>query len=118
MLWYHCMQPQPNPTDAMDVEQLTQIDIKARKRALITHDFMRKNVPGFEKCFVMQTAPQLGTQGGRRVTGEYTLTQDDIVADRVFEDTIAVLANNDLGEISARHPTLCVPYRCLVPEED
>jgi hypothetical protein len=117
VLWYHCMQPQAESTDAMDVEQLTKIDIRGRKRALITHDFMRKNIPGFEKCFVMQTAPQLGTQGGRRVTGEYTLTQDDIVQDRVFEDTIAVLANNDLGEISAKHPTLCVPYRCLVPKK-
>ena len=117
VLWYHCMQPQPESTDAMDVEQLTRIDIIARKRALVTHDFMRKNVPGFEKCFVMQTAPQLGTQGGRRVTGEYTVSQDDIVNDRVFEDTIAVLANNDLGEISAKHPTLCIPYRCLVPKK-
>jgi hypothetical protein len=117
VLWYHCMQPQAESTDAMDVEQLTRIDVTARKRALVTHDFMRKNVPGFEKCFVMQTAPQLGTQGGRRVTGEYTVSQDDIVNDRVFEDTIAVLANNDLGEISAKHPTLCIPYRCLVPKK-
>ncbi len=117
VLWYHCMQPQAESTDAMDVEQLTRIDVKARKRALVTHAFMRRNVPGFEKCFVMQTAPQLGTQGGRRVTGEYTVTQDDIVNDRVFEDTIAVLANNDLGEISAKHPTLCIPYRCLVPKK-
>jgi hypothetical protein len=117
VLWYHCMQPQAESTDAMDVEQLTKIDIRGRKRALITHDFMRKNVPGFEKCFIMQTAPQLGTQGGRRVIGEYTVTQEDIVKDRVFEDTIAVLANNDLGEISARHPWLCIPYRCLVPKK-
>jgi hypothetical protein len=117
VLWYHCMQPQAESTDAMDVEQLTKIDIRGRKRVLITHDFMRKNVAGFEKCFVMQTAPQLGTQGGRRVIGEYTITQEDIVNDRVFEDTIAVLANNDLGEISARHPWLCVPYRCLVPKK-
>jgi hypothetical protein len=117
VLWYHCMHPQAESTDAMDVEQLTKIDIRGRKHALITHDFMRKNVPGFERCFVMQTAPQLGTQGGRRVIGEYTLTQDDIVKDRVFEDTIAVLANNDLGEISAKHPALYVPYRCLVPKK-
>jgi len=117
VLWYHCMQPQAESTDAMDVEQLTRIDIKARKRALVTHDFMRMNVPGFEKCFIMQTAPQLGTQGGRRVTGEYTVSTDDIVSDRVFEDTIAVLANNDLGEISAKHPTLSIPYRCLVPKK-
>jgi len=115
IVWYHCMQRQPERTDAMDVEQLTRIDVAARKRALITYDFMKKHVPGFEKCFIMLTAPQLGTQGGRRIVGEYTLTEKDMETDEIFEDTIAVLANNDYGEISSKHPTLCVPYRCLVP---
>jgi len=115
-VWYHCMQPQPERTDAMDVEQLTRIDITARKRALITYDFMKKHVPGFEECFIMLTAPQLGTQGGRRITGEYTLTEKDLETDEIFEDTVAVLANNDYGEISAKHPALCIPYRCLVPK--
>jgi hypothetical protein len=117
VLWYHCMQPQPERTDAMDVEQLTRIDILSRKRALITYDFMKKHVPGFENCFIMLTAPQLGTQGGRRIVGEYTVTEKDLETDEVFEDTIAVLANNDSGEISAKHPTLCIPYRCLVPRQ-
>jgi hypothetical protein len=117
VLWYHSMQPQAEASDAMDVEQLTRIDVKGRKRALITYDFMRKHVPGFEQCFIMQTAPQLGTQGGRRVTGEYTLSEKDMVSDEVFEDTVAVLANNDNGEISAKHPALCIPYRCLVPHK-
>jgi hypothetical protein len=117
VLWYHCFQPQPESTDAMDVEQLTKIDVKGRKRSLITYEFLRKYVPGFEKCFIMQTAPQLGTQGGRRVTGEYILSEKDMVSDEVFEDTIAVLANNDNGEISAKHPALCIPYRCLVPKK-
>jgi hypothetical protein len=116
-VWYHCMQPQPQSTDAMDVEQLSRIEIRARKRTLITHEFMKKNVPGFEKSFIMLTAPQLGTQGGRRVIGEYTLTDKDLVSGEVFEDTIVVLANNDHQEISARHPALCVPYRCLVPKK-
>jgi hypothetical protein len=116
VIWYHCMQPQPQRTDAMDVEQLTKIDIRARKRALITYEFMKKHVPGFEKCFIMLTAPQLGTQGGRRITGEYTISEKDLETDEVFEDTIAVLANNDYHEISAKHPTLCIPYRCLVPK--
>jgi hypothetical protein len=116
-VWYHCMQPQPEPTDAMDVEQLTKIDIRARKRALITYEYMKKYMPGFEKIFIMLTAPQLGTQGGRRIIGEYTLTENDLETDEVFEDTVAVLANNDYGEISSKHPTLCVPYRCLVPKK-
>lgn len=116
VVWYHCMQPQPERTDAMDVEQLSIIDIRARKRALITHEFMKRHVPGFEDSFIMLTAPQLGTQGGRRVIGEYTLTEKDLETDEVFEDTIAVLANNDYREISAKHPTLCIPYRTLVPK--
>jgi hypothetical protein len=115
-VWYHCMQPQPQRTDAMDVEQLTKIDVQSRKRALITYDFMKKYVPGFERSFIMLTAPQLGTQGGRRIIGEYTVTEKDMETDEIFEDTIAVLANNDYGEISAKHPTLCIPYRCLVPK--
>ncbi len=115
-VWYHCMQPQPARTDAMDVEQLTRVDIKARKRALITFDFMKKHVPGFANSFIMFTAPQLGTQGGRRIIGEYTLTENDLESDEVFEDTVAVLANNDYGEISLKHPALCIPYRCLVPQ--
>jgi hypothetical protein len=116
-VWYHCMQPQPERTDAMDVEQLTRIDVTARKRALLTYEFMKKRVPGFENSFIMLTAPQLGTQGGRRVIGEYTLTEKDMESDEVFADTIAVLANNDYGEISLQHPALCVPYRCLVPRD-
>ncbi len=115
-VWYHGMQPQPERTDAMDVEQLTKIDVKARKRALITFEFMKKYMPGFEDSFIMLTAPQLGTQGGRRITGEYTLSEKDLESDEIFEDTIAVLANNDYGDISNKHPALCIPYRCLVPK--
>ncbi len=116
-VWYHSMLPQPQRTDAMDVEKLTKIDILGRKKTQITFDFMKRNMPGFENSFIMLTAPQLGTQGGRRITGEYTLTEKDLETDEVFEDTIAVLANNDYGEISQKHPALCVPYRCLVPKD-
>lgn len=117
VVWYHFFQPRADgiSSDALDVEELTRTDVRARKRALTTYEFMKKHVPGFEKSFIMLTAPQLGTQGGRRVVGEYTLTEQDMESDEVFEDTIAVLANNDNGAISARHPTICVPYRCLVP---
>ena len=115
VLWYHSFQIQPQSSDTQDVAELTRVDVRGRKRALITYEFMKKYVPGCEKSFVMQTAPQLGTQGGRRIIGEYILSPKDMESDEVFEDTIVVLANNDNGEISARHPTICIPYRCLVP---
>jgi hypothetical protein len=115
VLWFHTMEIKPEASDAMDVEELTRVDVKGRKRAIITYEFLRKNMPGCERCFLMQAGPQLGTQGGRRVIGEYILTPKDMESDEIFEDTIAVLANNDNGAISAKHPSICIPYRCLVP---
>jgi hypothetical protein len=115
VLWFHTFQVQAIASDAMDVEELTRVDVIGRKKALITYEFLRNNMPGCEKCFIMQAGPQLGVQGGRRVIGEYILAPKDMESDEVFEDTIVVLANNDNGEISAKHPSICIPYRCLVP---
>jgi hypothetical protein len=115
VLWFHTFHVQPTASDAMNAEELTRVDMRGRRKALITYEFLRKHVPGCENSFIMQTAPQLGTQGGRRVIGEYILTPKDMESDEVFDDTIVVLANNDNGEISARHPAICIPYRCLIP---
>ncbi len=115
VIWFHNFQIRPKSSDTHDVEELTRVDIRGRKRAMITYEFMRKYIPGCEKSFIMQTAPQLGTQGGRRIIGEYILSPKDMESDEIFEDTIVVLANNDNAEISAKHPSICIPYRCLVP---
>lgn len=83
---------------------------------LLSYDFYRKHVPGFEQSYISLSSMQLGIQGGQRVVGEYVCTERDISSDEVFEDTIAVFPNNDTGEISARHPSVCIPYRALVPK--
>jgi hypothetical protein len=116
-VWFHIFHPRTDgtPSDAMDVNELTRVDIEGRKKALITYDFYRDNVPGFENATIMTVSPQLGLQGGRRVIGEYTLTESDLTSDEVFADTIAVFANNDNGPISAAHPALRIPYRTMVP---
>ena len=114
VVWFHPFYPSPNQAD---VEELTRVEFEGRKRMQITYDFYKKYVPGFEKSFIALSAPQLGTQGARRVIGEYVLTEKDMVSDEIFDDTIAVFANNDNREISAKHPALCIPYRCLVPRQ-
>jgi hypothetical protein len=98
----------------MNVEDLTMVEVYVRKRMLITLDFYRKHVPGFEKAFILNTAPQIGTRGGRRVIGEYTMTEMDMHTGRVFEDTIAIAPHLE-HDISPMHPVRCFPYRCLVP---
>jgi hypothetical protein len=112
VIWFHPHIPSP---DQADVQELTRVDVNSRKRAMLTFEFLKKNMPGFDKCHIMQTAPQLGTTGGKRVVGEYVLSAPDMESDEVFEDTIAIFPNNDNREISARHPSLNIPYRSLLP---
>lgn len=65
----------------------------------------------------MLTAPQLGTTGGRRIVGEYMLTEKDMNLDEPFDDTVAVFASNERGELSLKHPRMFIPYRSLVPRK-
>ncbi len=100
VIWFHPFFPCTNQSD---VEELNRVELEGRKKMLITYEFYRKYVPGFENSFIAISSPQLGTQGGQRVIGEYVLSEKDIVSDEVFKDTIAVFANNDMGEI-VLHP--------------
>jgi hypothetical protein len=114
VIWFH---PHITCSSQTDVEEMTRVDVSSRKGALTTWGFLKKNVPGFEKSFIMLTAPQLGTTGGRRIIGEYMLTEKDMNSDEPFNDTIVVFANNDYGELSLKHPQMFIPYRCLVPRQ-
>jgi hypothetical protein len=104
-----------NPcTSQIDVEELTRVEFEVREKMLLTYDFLKKHVPGFEDSFVMVTAPQLGTRGARRVIGEYMVTEEDMLKGTVFEDTIAVCPVHH-HVVSPEHPHVHIPYRSLVP---
>ena len=41
-------------------------------------------MPGFENCFVVDVAPQLGVRQTRLLEGEYVVTKDDVHGARAF----------------------------------
>jgi len=101
----------------IEPEEMTYVDVNARNVAVKSWELLKKHMPGFDKSFIVLTAPQLGTSGGRRIVGEYYLTEKDMNTDEPFEDTIAIFADNDRMEKSLRYPRTFVPYRALVPKE-
>lgn len=109
-------QPHVPCRDQTDFEEMTRIDVEVRKTLVDCWEYVRSKVPGFERSWIMLTAPQLGTTGGKRVLGEYTYTEQDMLADRVFDDTIAVFPNNDTGRRALVHPNVYIPYRTLIPQ--
>ncbi len=99
---------------ATNVEDLTWVEVNIRKGMLLWHDFFKKHFPGFEKSFIMDTASQIGTRGGRRLVGEYIVNMEDIRSGKIHEDTIAVFRRIMTPEVD-RPPWVYIPYRSLVP---
>lgn len=114
VVWIHRLIGSLHQTDP---EEMTYIDVRTRKQSVRTWELLRKYMPGFEKSFIMLSAPQLGTSGGRRIVGEYYLTEKDMDTDQPFDDTIAIFADNDRGEMSLLYPRTYIPYRALVPKK-
>jgi hypothetical protein len=113
IVWVH---PRYATSSQTDVEELTRIEFLGREKMLLTHDFYKKNIPGFENSFIVLSGPQLGTRGARRVHGDYRVTSEDLLSNEPFEDTIAIFPDLDRGEASLAHPNTFIPYRALLPK--
>jgi hypothetical protein len=113
--------------DATRAQDLTRATIEARRQAFQCVDVYRKHVPGMENCYMVSTAALLGVRESRRIMGEYVLTEDDIKAQRRFDDNICYGAFFiDIHHIDGPGMDSTVwdppdgfsyhiPYRCLVP---
>ncbi len=100
--------------DNLNVEHLTELEVSMRRMMRQGHAFMKKNIPGFENSFILDTASQTGTRGGRRVIGEVRITQDDLRNATMYDDTIAVFPRmGPPGEPGGKYTY--IPYRSLVP---
>ena len=112
--------------DPLDPDDLTRAEIEARAKAMRLFAFFRVRVPGFAHARIAATATQIGVRESRRIVGEYTLTREDILERRTFDDAIARSAypidiHNPSGSGTTTHrlppgTSYEIPYRCLVPQ--
>ena len=109
--WFNNWIPNVHP---LKVEDLTWVEVNVRKKMLVTHNFFKTYIPGFEDSFILDTASQLGTRGSRRLIGEHILTYEEVRSGKVHDDTIAVIPPLK-HNVSDEWPNGFIPYRCLVP---
>lgn len=76
--------------DGTDPLSLTQAEIGGRRQAMEIADFALKHLPGFGHAKVVQTGPSIGVRGSRQIIGHYTLTAQDLMMGKTFDDCIAV----------------------------
>ena len=96
---------------AVDVEDLTAVEIRSRELTVGYLEAYRKYAPGFENAFLMLGAPQIGVRHSRRVVGCCKVTRADWSAGRVWDDEIGVSPS-----LSPKFPNVSVPYGALLPQ--
>ncbi len=69
-------------------EDLTRATIEARKQAYETIEVYRKYIPGMEQCYMVSTPNTVGIRESRRIMADYVLTEEDVKAQREFDDNI------------------------------
>lgn len=78
--------------DATDARQLAAGEVEGRRQVREYWRFLRAEVPGFERCEIVEIAPQVGVRETRRIRGRYALSGEDVVACARFDDAIGVNA--------------------------
>lgn len=113
--------------DGTDVRDLTRAEIDGRRQVTATSDFLIRSVPEFRNAYLIETAHQVGVRETRRVVGDYTITLDDVLSGRHFDDGIASVSfpidihesDDDRQRVEevgqAPRGAYDIPYRSLLP---
>jgi len=106
---------------------LSAAEMEGREQAEELAEFFRRYMPGFEQCCVSATGPVIGVRETRRIIGECTLTEDDVLAMREWDDPVSACAyaidvhsatdgTTKLVEIHTRGKgAYTIPFRACVP---
>jgi len=105
------MGPRQTGYSALDVDDLTAVEVRSH-RAMAAHlDFYKAHAPGFENAYLMVSAPQIGVRHARRLRGV------DAVLRSRWPDGVAL--PDEVGvtpAVSPKFPNISIPYGALVPE--
>jgi hypothetical protein len=106
------MGPRLSGYSAVDVEDLTTVELRSRQLAVGHLETYRASAPGFENAFLMLGAPQVGVRHSRRLNGLRKVTRQQWDTGKVWDDEIGVSTS-----LSPKFPNISVPYGALVPAE-
>lgn len=105
------MGPRQTGYSALDVDDLTEVEVRSH-RAMARHlAFFREHAPGFENAYMMLSAPQIGVRHARRLKGVDAVLRRRWPEGTPLPDEVAVTP-----AVSPKFPNISIPYGALVPE--
>jgi hypothetical protein len=102
--------PRQSGLSALDIDDMTEVEIRSHRFMLRHCDFFRANAPGFEDAYMIESASQLGVRHTRRLAGVGRVERGQWSGGVPFADEIGVSPS-----VSPKFPVVSVPYGALVP---
>ena len=106
------MGPRLSGYSAVDVEDLTAVELRSRQLAVGHVEVYRSAAPGFANAFLMLGAPQIGVRHSRRINGLRKVMRQQWDTGQVWDDEIGVSTS-----LSPKFANISVPYGALIPAE-
>lgn len=103
IVWLNC--PHMTGLDGLSVPDLVKAEIEGRRRIQELLAYVRASMPGFEKAYIVDFAPQTGVRQTRLLKGEYVVQKSDVTKRIHFSDSVC------------RGRDYYTPYRALLPRE-
>ena len=104
------MGPRLSGYSAIDVQDLTEVEIRSHRLMSQHLDVYRAHAPGFEQAFLVLSAPQLGVRHSRRLPGVARVLREHWGNAKPCDDEIGVSPS-----LSPKLAPVSIPYGCLVP---
>jgi 2-polyprenyl-6-methoxyphenol hydroxylase-like FAD-dependent oxidoreductase len=106
------MGPRQSGYSALDVDDLTAVEVRSH-RAMAAHlKFFSQHAPGFENAYMMLSAPQIGVRHARRLKGVGSVLRSEWPNGVALRDEVGVSP-----AVSPKFPNISIPYGALVPEQ-
>ncbi len=86
VIWLNC--PHMTGLDGLAVKDLVAAEIEGRRRIQTLLDYVRTSMPGFEKAYIVDFAPQTGVRQTRLLKGEYVVQKSDVMKRVHFADSV------------------------------
>ncbi|MFT5390388.1 MAG: hypothetical protein ACI8PT_000573 [Gammaproteobacteria bacterium] len=104
------MGPRQAGYSPLDVDDLSEVEVRSRRIMKAMLAFYREHGPGFENAYLVLSAPQLGVRHSRRLVGTGKVLRAQWPTGLVHPDEIGVSPS-----LSPKFPNISVPYGALVP---
>lgn len=103
------------------IKDINYAEKEALRQVFSVANYLQRN--GYENYILSHVAGQVGVRETNQIVGRYTLTEEDLLSGRRFDDVVAqtnyeIDIHNPTGGASTDERKLSgydIPYRCLIP---